>query len=532
MSHAITNRCIRCNDCLPQCPTGAIKVEGEDYWIDPGLCDDCREHPEPQCLTLCPVGSPVPLQAKKGRCKVVHRPLTTPYLFADGKSNPFASAIVIWELCNILTQRQSLPWESDAAGQLQYHRIVNHGLGAITFHITDSATSLAKLDRVAGLDALAAFDIRAASLHLICAAYVTMLECPWEQEFILDDRQLELYLGLDKRKDLSKFAKLSLMREWINQICRVTAEIHWSQQGRVKGFSLASDRLWHLVKVEHHFQEDELGCKHLTGLTFRMRAGGWAEYFLNQQACKQRTAFYQYGILPKSLLAAVMSSWQQHEGAIRMMLWLLFKTKMGREQRLTVPTLMRVAYGDDKLQHASTKTEERKRLLRTFENDLAVLHQYGLKPRFDPVTYPTEIQPLWVKLAEVPDDAEAALEFWMQDGSSDNRLTDAAPRGKWNRLMNARILSFELPMDWQQRSQKSDKASRSSQRRMRQKPASTLSAQQILEARRRLQISQRELAKLTGKSQSWIRDVENGRFQVKWEDQLKLRKVLDMGDGG
>jgi hypothetical protein len=29
-----------------------------------------------------------------------------------------------------------------------------------------------------------------------------------------------------------------------------------------------------------------------------------------------------------------------------------------------------------------------------------------------------------------------------------------------------------------------------------------------------------------GKSQSWIRDIENGRLRVKIEDQLVLRKVL------
>jgi ribosome-binding protein aMBF1 (putative translation factor) len=43
-----------------------------------------------------------------------------------------------------------------------------------------------------------------------------------------------------------------------------------------------------------------------------------------------------------------------------------------------------------------------------------------------------------------------------------------------------------------------------------------------------LQLSQRTLAEKTGKSQSWIRDIEKGRFQPKEEDQRLLRKVLEL----
>lgn len=146
--------------------------------------------------------------------------------------------------------------------------------------------------------------------------------------------------------------------------------------------------MWQILEIQHHFSEDVAGCKHLVGLTLRVETGIWAKYFLNREACKQRTAFYQYGILPKSILTTVMSIWQQHEGTTRMLLWLLFKTQMGRELRLTVPTLMRVAYGEDKVVQASASREERKRLMKTFESDLEVLNHYGLKPEFDPVTYP------------------------------------------------------------------------------------------------------------------------------------------------
>lgn len=521
------NSCVGCDNCRPQCPTGAIKIENNEYWIDPLLCNNCEGYyPEPKCVIACPTNSPIPWQAKKGRCKVEPRDATSPDLFSNGKNNPFASAIVIWEACNVLAQRTSLNWETDATGYLCHSRKVNQGKGAIAFHIQDpfQVSEFAK-----DISAIEVLDIRAACIHLIFAAHATALEQPWEQEFAIDERQLEKYLGLEKRKDLSKTAKLALMKNLVQQACSLSISIDWPQQGRVKGFSVQNSRLWHLANIQHHFQEDDLGCKYLIGLTFKIRAGIWAQHFLNKQACKERNAFYQYGSLPKTLLTTVMSIWQQHEGAVRLMLWLLFKTKMGKEQRITIPTLLRIAYGEEKVTLASRHREERKRLLRTFENDLEILNHLGIKPIFDPITYPIEIQPLWAKLMDIPEDPDEALEFWINDAGGETRLTDSGPRGKWNLLMNARILAFELPPEWERQISESEKKQRRTARVRRKSPTTgDLMGEQVLQARKTLNLSQRELAKLTGKSQSWIRDVENGRLKAKSEDQAILRKVLNI----
>jgi DNA-binding transcriptional regulator YiaG len=186
--------------------------------------------------------------------------------------------------------------------------------------------------------------------------------------------------------------------------------------------------------------------------------------------------------------------------------------------------LMRIAYGEQRVLKAFSHREDRKRLVRSFENDLEVLNRYHLKPIFDPSTYPPEIQPLWVKLADLPDDAEAALEFWTSDGSRDHRLTDAAPRNKWQRLMNARLLRFELPDDWMQQSPKV--AKKPSKTRKQHQPKASLSGQQVSAARKSLQLSQRVLADRLGKSQSWIRDIENGRLQLNEKDCAMLSELL------
>lgn len=84
---------------------------------------------------------------------------------------------------------------------------------------------------------------------------------PW-QEFVISDRQIEEYLGLEKRKDLSKLAKLTLIKNLAQQPCKIITSIDWPQQGRVKGFTVEESRLWHLMGIQHHFQEDHLSCKH------------------------------------------------------------------------------------------------------------------------------------------------------------------------------------------------------------------------------------------------------------------------------
>lgn len=56
MSLLITDECINCDVCEPECPNGAIYQGDEIYEIDPSLCTECVGHfDEPQCIEVCPV---------------------------------------------------------------------------------------------------------------------------------------------------------------------------------------------------------------------------------------------------------------------------------------------------------------------------------------------------------------------------------------------------------------------------------------------------------------------------------------------
>ncbi|MBN3859753.1 YfhL family 4Fe-4S dicluster ferredoxin [Neisseriaceae bacterium PsAf] len=56
MSLYITDECINCDVCEPECPNEAISQGEEIYEIDPSLCTQCVGHyDEPQCQQVCPV---------------------------------------------------------------------------------------------------------------------------------------------------------------------------------------------------------------------------------------------------------------------------------------------------------------------------------------------------------------------------------------------------------------------------------------------------------------------------------------------
>jgi ferredoxin len=56
MALLITDECINCDVCEPECPNGAIYMGESIYEIDPGLCTECvGHHNEPQCQVVCPV---------------------------------------------------------------------------------------------------------------------------------------------------------------------------------------------------------------------------------------------------------------------------------------------------------------------------------------------------------------------------------------------------------------------------------------------------------------------------------------------
>ena len=65
MALMITDECINCDVCEPECPNGAISQGEEFYQIDPNLCTECIGHFDTsQCVVVCPVDC-IPLDPQR-----------------------------------------------------------------------------------------------------------------------------------------------------------------------------------------------------------------------------------------------------------------------------------------------------------------------------------------------------------------------------------------------------------------------------------------------------------------------------------
>lgn len=56
MALMITDECINCDVCEPECPNQAIFMGAKIYEINPNQCTECVGHFDtPQCMEVCPV---------------------------------------------------------------------------------------------------------------------------------------------------------------------------------------------------------------------------------------------------------------------------------------------------------------------------------------------------------------------------------------------------------------------------------------------------------------------------------------------
>ena len=69
MALKITDQCINCDVCEPECPNGAISMGPDIYVIDPRKCTECVGHfDKPQCQEVCPVDC-IPLDPERSETR-------------------------------------------------------------------------------------------------------------------------------------------------------------------------------------------------------------------------------------------------------------------------------------------------------------------------------------------------------------------------------------------------------------------------------------------------------------------------------
>ena len=72
MAYKITDECISCGACEPECPNKAISEGKNIYVINPEKCTECvGSHKTPQCKEICPVDAAVPDEAHQESLEVL-----------------------------------------------------------------------------------------------------------------------------------------------------------------------------------------------------------------------------------------------------------------------------------------------------------------------------------------------------------------------------------------------------------------------------------------------------------------------------
>jgi ferredoxin len=97
MATRITQDCINCGACEPECPNEAISEGDELYVIDPDLCTECVGfHETEACQAVCPVECCIPDTARvEGESDLLQRAIRLhpedSQLKARADSNDFPS---------------------------------------------------------------------------------------------------------------------------------------------------------------------------------------------------------------------------------------------------------------------------------------------------------------------------------------------------------------------------------------------------------------------------------------------------------
>jgi len=425
---------------------------------------------------------------------------------------PAASCSVVWGGSNILAQRSALPWELDEFNKLRYLKPIEGGKGHAAFWVTGDrkGCSAETLTGDAARAVIQGFDVRAAIMHLIYSAYALSLPEPWKDEFVIDGRQIYDILGFNRRSDLTRQQKLALIRDIALQPSQIMTYIHYFKNPDSKGFTIREARLWE-ISIDSDFKENSDGSsEEITGLSIIGRAGPWAEKFLNRQA--ENKAFFQYGFISDKMLRSIGSLHQKHPGAVRMIIWLIYKTRVGPGQNITVRQLMEVAYESEKLSQAENNCKKRGRLANTWDGDLEALTKVGWILDFDDTSYPVELRPIIF-------------------GGGIGR-TAVRPTHFWGRLGAAKLV-IHPPEEIAQKIQLV--AARKNQHRKGGNVAAkaaiksdifSFSKEQIKEARIARGMSRSKFAAAVGKSEDWVKKIEIGKRRLTSENVPLVGEVL------
>ena len=402
-------------------------------------------------------------------------------------------------------------WKQDQSGAPRFVRWFNRPKGSYVAHYVMEDPSASFHPEVLtgrlAWDIVADFGVEAARLHLVFAAYATQPEHgpPWMGYSRIRGSDLMKILGMgrqirnpdagnDGRRFITKTLKLLRLVKLAQSIARLGVQVFWQDSKRNCSVSLS--QMWD-VRIDLHgpinFQQI---VEEPEEVIITVRAGLWAEKFLNSKATEDKTAstLFQYGLLAASTLRI---NPHQEGLAARLAVHLTFRSRINKgKSRCKVGSLWQEVLPDTDLgkRNQFRTKEQRYRMKQRWDNALTSLKKRGWQIEFDDKTYPAEYRPSWAK-----------------EQSNHQPL----PAGYFAKLRQA-VLSIGLP--------------EFPTMEPRQERPAELTPEVIRRRRTAKQLTQKDLARALGKHQTWVSMLETGKTRATGDEMRRaIIEVLENG---
>jgi len=132
-------------------------------------------------------------------------------------------------------------------------------------------------------------------LHLLFAIYCMEQDKPWEGSISIPVERILEDLGMDRRTDWTRSKKICEIVKHAELLNSLAVKIvAWQQGGR--NLSVRACMMWDVAVDFDASISSRTGTASLQNVTITVRAGQWAEKFLN------RESLLQYGYLPRHVL--------------------------------------------------------------------------------------------------------------------------------------------------------------------------------------------------------------------------------------
>lgn len=461
-------------------------------------------------------------------------PPTEPPLFVSQTIEMTATGAPVISATQAYCKRPE--WEEYSPGKLYFQRRFGKGRYVEFYIMNQQEQQPESITTQAEHEVQERYGVMAARLHAIFATYATRQIRPWEESFCLRGSDLIQALGLDRRKDMTKSEKLQAIADLAWLVGTLGAIVHW-REGQLDLCVTRKSPVWVIQYVEEYFQPQILGVDsvdELCEVLIRVQPGAWAEKFLNREGEQENRALHQFGYLHK---AAFALNPNRQELAAVLTLYLLQNRRARSSGKYRIRTLLEAVLAPQEITSIQQTRQYRSRFVQRFYDALEALVEIGFQIQFD-ATFPIELRPAWSELPDEDDAIDAVatapkkaslpigfFELWLDGILHITAPTDVeavvaeveARRSKANscdRRQKARS-SESAPATTSHTIVSEIHSSRSSH-------SAVLTGHEVRRCRKLLKMSQAELAQHLGKSQSWVRDLEN-----KFSDRSVPEEYLD-----